>query len=883
MAMRHPARLACGAALALILLHPGAARAQRAELTMESGEAHAGTPFVLSLRVEDFAETPQPEVAAFQIPGCKTTSLGVAPSVASSISIINGRRSESREVTFVHRYQVVCDKAGSYKVPAIAVTQGKRRATSRPGRFNVRALGASDDMALRVGLPDRPVAVGETFDVTIDWYLGADPDEPSFSIPVFDRSDEFEVVAPPRQPGDRNAVPFTVGGREVELPFTRDQAELDGKQYTRFRFTAQVTPLKPGRFDLGRAGVVARLPVGWGRDSFGFRVPRTAFFRAEDQPRALEVSPLPAQGQPPGFAGAVGVGFSIEVRASQTVVRVGDPIELDIVVRGGGRLEGIGLPDLVGPGGLPRADFDVPTSKPAGQIIDDGKAKRFAVTVRLLRPVGQIPPIQFSYWNPAKRAYEVATSQAIALSVAGGRSVGASDVVAGAPEGERAAGKAAKSGRAAPEIAAGSGVDLSPSAPDATLRRPLTMSVARPIVIALYGAPTLLLGFTLLRQRRRRRGAASGASRAARGELDRALDRAATAPARDVAPAIATALRALLRAAGQPTSSADALIAELENRAFDPAGAGAPLPAELVARVRERAAALRSSAASGRGGGAGGRGSTRGKGAGAAALLALLASGLLTGLAARALAGESDPLADARGAYQAALGEANRAARTRAFARAESMYRSLVAQWPDRPELLTDWGNAALGASDLGTAVLAYRRALQLDPALERAQVNLSWVRGQEPDWAAAREEGGALDSLLFWHRRMTGPAKHILAAAAYALLVLLLIPIGPRRHARLRRASALVPGAVVLAMWGSLAGHRDLSADAVVVSDGVVLRAADNPGAPAVISDPVPAGAEATILEQRESWNRIALPGGAAGWLPAGSLARIEPESPRG
>ena len=862
MAMRYPARLACGAALAPILLLPAAARAQRAEMTIESGQVHAGAPFVLSLRVEDFAETPPPEVAAFQIRGCRTTSLGASPSVASSISIVNGRRSESREVTFVHRYQVTCARAGTYKVPAIAVTQGKRRATSRPGRFEVRALGASEDMALRLGLPDRPVAVGETFDVTIDWYLGADPDDPTFSIPIFDRADEFEVAAAPRPPGDRNALPFTVGGRDGELPFTREKAELDGRQYTRFRFTAQVTPLRPGRFDLGRAGVVARLPIGWGRDAFGFRVPRTGAFRAEDQPRALEVSPLPAQGQPPGFAGAVGVGFSMEVRASQTVVRVGDPIELDVVVRGGGRLEGIGLPDLAGPGGLPRADFDVPAGKPAGQIIDDGKAKRFAVTVRLLRPVSQIPPLQFSYWNPARRAYEVATSQAIALSVAGGRAVGARDVVAGAPEKGRAEAGKGKAGRAAPEIAAGSGVDLSPSAPDLTLRRPLTMSGARPIMIALYGAPTLLLGFTLIRQRRRRRGAAGGASRAARGELDRALERAASAPAREAAPAIASALRALLRAGGRSTSAADELTAELENRAFDPASAGAPLPAELVARVRERAAAWRASTG------------MRAGGTGAAALLALLVSGL----AANALAGAGDPLADARGAYQAALGEANRAARTRAFARAESMYRSLAAEWPDRPELLTDWGNAALGASDLGTAVLAYRRALQLDPALERAQVNLSWVRGQGQEWAAAREEGGALDSLLFWHRRMTGPAKHILAAAAYALLVLLLVPLGPPRHARLRRGAALVPGAVVLAMWGSLAGQHDLSRDAVVVSDGVVLRAADNPGAPAVISEPVPAGAEATILEQRESWNRISLPDGTAGWLPAGALALLVP-----
>ncbi len=573
---------------------------------MESGEAHAGTPFVLSLRVEDFAETPPPDVAAFQIPGCRTTSLGVAPSMASSISIINGRRSESREVTFVHRYQVVCDKAGSYKVPAIAVTQGKRRATSRPGRFNVRALGASDDMALRLGLPDRPVAVGETFDVTIDWYLGADPDDPSFSIPIFDRSDEFEVAAPPRparrpqrgsvhrrRPRGRAAVLARSGRarREAVHPLSLHRAG-DPAQAGSLRSR----PRRRGGAPAGRLGArLVRLPRA-----------RTSFFRAEDQPRALEVSPLPAQGQPPGFAGAVGVGFSIEVRASQTVVRVGDPIELDFVVRGGGRLEGIGLPDLSGPGGLPRADFDVPTSKPAGQIIDDGKAKRFAVTVRLLRPVSQIPPIQFSYWNPAKRAYEVATSQAIALSVAGGRAVGASDVVAGAPQGERA-GKAAKAGRAAPEIAAGSGVDLSPSAPGRDpapaadhvggapdRHRAVRRAHAAARVHADPPAPST--------PRRRERGQPGGARRA----RSRARSRGVGAGARRGAGHRERAARPAARA-DQPASSADALIAELENRAFDPAGAGAPLPAELVARVRERAAALRRPRA-GRGTDAGGRG-----------------------------------------------------------------------------------------------------------------------------------------------------------------------------------------------------------------------------------------------------------------------------------
>jgi hypothetical protein len=172
--------------------------------------------------------------------------------------------------------------------------------------------------------------------------------------------------------------------------------------------------------------------------------------------------------------------------------------------------------------------------------------------------------------------------------------------------------------------------------------------------------------------------------------------------------------------------------------------------------------------------------------------------------------------------------------------------------------------------------VLAYRRALDLDPGLERARLNLAWVRAQQPSWAPARDDGGAIDTLLFWHRRMTTPQKHILAAIAYAALILLLIPIGARARPALRRRLSLIPAVMALAMWGSLAGERDTSGDAVVISDGVVLRAADNPGAPAVLAEPVPAGAEAIIIEERESWDRLALASGTTGWLPSGALTRV-------
>jgi SH3-like domain-containing protein len=54
------------------------------------------------------------------------------------------------------------------------------------------------------------------------------------------------------------------------------------------------------------------------------------------------------------------------------------------------------------------------------------------------------------------------------------------------------------------------------------------------------------------------------------------------------------------------------------------------------------------------------------------------------------------------------------------------------------------------------------------------------------------------------------------------------------------------------------------------------VLRAADNAGAPAAMSQPVPRGAEVTIVETRDTWTKVRLANGTAGWLPAGAVEPV-------
>jgi hypothetical protein len=211
--------------------------------------------------------------------------------------------------------------------------------------------------------------------------------------------------------------------------------------------------------------------------------------------------------------------------------------------------------------------------------------------------------------------------------------------------------------------------------------------------------------------------------------------------------------------------------------------------------------------------------------------------------------------------------------RKAAFARAAVSLGEAARAEPDRPELLADWGNAALGAGDVATATLAYRRALAVDAGNPRARKNLGWLRGRQGDSFRPESHASAADTLLFFH---TWPrARRLLVgAAAFAAGILLLVPWSGRRRRGLA-AAAVLPFAIWLAMLASVLLEDRHEGDAVVM-DAVVMRAADSAGAPAALTQPLPRGAEVSILEERDDWTRIRIASGTVGWVPSGAVERV-------
>lgn len=813
-------------ALVILLLLAGVASAQtRARWQLGDREAHVGKPFELILAVAGFDESPAPAQPKLEIPGATVTPLGVEPHRSGMNIVINGQQMNG-DVTWAFRWKVEVAKAGTVVAPSLTVKQGSKTATAPGANVPVESIDKTDLMKLELQLPQRTVYVGETIEAKLVWLFRAKPQGQDFTLPLANL-DAFTVTQPP-VPDPDNAIPFDIAGKKLAFPYDGDAVEIAGQRWTRITIHMLVVPRTAGKVEIPPASVDANLPAGQ-PDYYGRYQMKT--MTTSDVAKTLEVKPLPLTDRPASFAGAVGSTYSMKVETSRSVVQLGEPVELTVTIKSDQRLDTLALGKLV----LPADKFTVPDETPTGELATDGKAKTFKVTVQVTGATTELPAIPFSYFDPTKTAYQTIHSDPIALSVKGGSVVGANDVVAVAPK----PGTTQKPSN--PDELALVGAELALSAPGDTDKKPLGGALLAALVGLLYLIPLGVFALRSWQHRTREQREEAAEVKTARKKVEAELARAAKDPARDTAGPLAAALRGLARVLERPVDD-DGLLAKLETESYSRTGADAPLSADL--RTRAKTLAERWSKV-------------------AVVVLLLIASSARAGA-----------LETGRDAYQQALGVTDASARKASFTRAAAALGEAAQVTPDRPELLADWGNAALGAGDVGTATLAFRRALAIDPSNARAKKNLGWLRNRVTP-ALKPPSGSAADTLFFFHD-WPRSRKLVVGAVMFAIAILLVVPWTGRRRRGLAML-ALIPAIAWLALVVSVALEDHHTGDAVVM-DAVVLRAADSSGAPAAYGDPLPRGTEVTIVEQRDTWAKLRIANGTSGWVQSGAIQRVAP-----
>jgi len=569
-----------------LLLQVSNASAQALQLRVGREPYYEGIPVDIHVHAAGFEKEPDPTCEVGPPAKGSLVLRGLVPNISSRVEVINGRVSRAENVTYTCQYQFVADGAGSYTIGPFRVSQGGKTSKTERIALRVEKVPIDDRVRVRILVPDEPVFLGQHVEVQIEWWIDDELRDRISSYAIrsrlFEQEDTFRFIDdPPARRGQQN-LSITVPDGSLELGASLTQRRVGGSEYLVVASRRTLVPLRSGDFDLGRATVQLEEVVDWQRDLFGRRTAsRTRKVLGKDEPRRLVVKAPPLAGRPSSYAGAVGRGFSLDVTAARSVVQLGDPITLELTIRGDGNLESAGLPVLRGPGGLDPKQFRTPSTDVSGRVDDD--AKTFRIGVRVLDDsVREIPALDYSWFDPDTMTYKTTQSRPIALSVRPAEVISAGDVVTAVPpppDDERAPDGEPSAQAPSPTTRRGSirmtGADLSLVRDEARLLE--TGSTSSAVRIALYTAGLALLVGALWQRRRSN----VSPELLARRQCQKA-QRSRVAAAREMGRAealseVVAALRELASAAPETRSGAfDAFIRDCEAVLYDPsAGAGA--------------------------------------------------------------------------------------------------------------------------------------------------------------------------------------------------------------------------------------------------------------------------------------------------------------------
>jgi hypothetical protein len=257
-------------------------------------------------------------------------------------------------------------------------------------------------------IPTRPVYVGESVPVDIELGLRANVVTSLNGFPALTGTD------------------FTLNNLSKQ-PLHRDQI-IDGSPFLVLTWHSALTVVKPGSFPLSvEAPVSVRVDARSDEDrAFGnilgwpfSQIPNKGTPPKEvtvASPAAdLVVLPLPTQGRPKDFTGAVG-DFQVSSEVSAAHVAEGDPLTLRL------RISGAGNFDRVDSAMLDHLDHwktYPPRSTFTPSDLEGSKGTKLFEEPLIAELAGEqsIPGLEFSYFNPTTHHYERARTQPIAVTV----------------------------------------------------------------------------------------------------------------------------------------------------------------------------------------------------------------------------------------------------------------------------------------------------------------------------------------------------------------------------------------------------------------------------------------------------------------------------------
>jgi tetratricopeptide (TPR) repeat protein len=194
-------------------------------------------------------------------------------------------------------------------------------------------------------------------------------------------------------------------------------------------------------------------------------------------------------------------------------------------------------------------------------------------------------------------------------------------------------------------------------------------------------------------------------------------------------------------------------------------------------------------------------------------------------------------------------------------------------------KLYYNLGNAYLLNDNIAKAILNYRRAQSIDSSTPDIFKNLNYARSRRIDNIPVSVEKKVLERLFFWHYDFSMKTRFIIGGFFFALFCIWLI---------LRLWIAKWPRVIAVYVISLIIAFSMLSSifieyynqtanrSGVIIIEKVVARQGDGNNYPQSFDEPLHAGLEFELLEQRGGWLHIKITNSHDTWIPDQSAELI-------
>ena len=344
------------------------------------------------------------------------------PNQSTSMQIINGNVSASRTYSYylqprsIGKYSIgsasIQFDGGTFKTQplTIEVVKGNTQPQQQSNDNTISNADIADNLFIRAIVDKQKVYLGEQVTVVYKLYtrLNIASQMSINKLPNYEGfwSEEIETA---------NNIDFTtevINGKQYRVGVLKRAALFPSQtgelSITPFELNVPVQIQKKKRSN--------NIFDDFFNDPFGRS--ETYEYNAKSNTVKISVLPLPEAKKPESFAGAVG-RFEITSSIEQKKYKTNEPITLKLTISGSGNIKLLNIPEITPPTGLDKYEPKTDEQISAGAVVTGVKTIEYVIVPRIAG-IKEIPPIEFSYFDPSKKSYVTLTTQSYTIDIAQG-------------------------------------------------------------------------------------------------------------------------------------------------------------------------------------------------------------------------------------------------------------------------------------------------------------------------------------------------------------------------------------------------------------------------------------------------------------------------------